>query len=203
MIRKFTNCKINLNYNWYTVRPQEVHSLFYCYFFKKQLIFINSLILMYFFKDGFNAQFHGEWIHRIPSSHFTPFSSYSKLHLADPSPHPFHRYLHPLSSSPSPSLSISHYELIDNPAQLRLFHGAIDTLEKRQVIILNSNYFHHLCNNDNNDRSQDCSPPIWEEKVMQPRGGPFFLLSPSLPLGPPTTGARACWSSEPSTAPLL
>jgi len=84
-------------------------------------------------RDGFNAQFSGEWIHVIPTSRFTSYDTHMKMQLKvdEAKSFPFFRYLNSLEAAGS-SISISHFELIHNPGQLRLFHGAIDTLEKRQ-----------------------------------------------------------------------
>jgi len=74
----------------------------------------------------FSSQFTGEWILTIPTDKFSKHDEYMKYRVGDTEDCIVSKYLRSMDRS-----LIGNIDIVHNAAQLRLFHGAIETFEKR------------------------------------------------------------------------
>jgi len=79
--------------------------------------------------SDFNLQFSGEWIHKHPVEKFTSCDGFMKYRVHPSEDTAISRYL----TSLAPHASVDHIDLIFSSSTQRLFHGAIETLEKRMA----------------------------------------------------------------------
>jgi hypothetical protein len=84
--------------------------------------------------EGYRDQFDGEWKMPVDMSEFTHHAGGYSTCFLDPTKHAelYKRVMTQLQHLPAHGFSVKKIEMVQNTAAERMFHGSIETVEKRE-----------------------------------------------------------------------